>query len=365
MRILDRYILKSLIEPYLSSLAFSLFLLILGRMVQVAKYILQSSVTLKDIAELVFLTIPRLSTFAIPLATVLTVTVTLNRLASSGEIIAIEASGTPIKKLFKPFLIFTATNTVVSLVVTLTVLHHANTLFREKIYYVGKSSITAVFQEGVFIDSIPGFVFYFRKVSSPGLYVHGVYVEDFREDNANFTIVARKGQIDYDLKEGIITMALEDGTIAQTSKSDTGHFLSFNRYKLTLPADELFTELSRASSNKWEMNMKELWIESHNNSISLRDRNRYGIEFHQRIALPFLPMILGMLMLPVSAMKSIRKLSNKTLTVLIAFGLFLTFYMLTALGKGLSENGFIGPAVAVYTPVGIFCTALFYCWHRI
>lgn len=363
MKILERYILKCLIGPYILSLVTSLFLLTLGRMVQIAKYLFRTSVTLQDIVELIFLATPRLSGFALPLATILTVTITLNRLASSGELIAIEGSGIPIQKLYRPFLIFTAANTILAMIITLTILHHANTLFREKIYHIGKSSVTAIFQEGTFIDVIPGFVFYFQKVSSKDLTINGIYVEDFREKKVSFTVIASRGKIEYNLEEGSIIFILEDGTITQISKDESVRILNFERYELTLPGDELFSELSKASSNKWEMNMAELWRASHQ-ALSTRERNRYGLEFHHRIAMPFLSVIMGMLMLPLTMMKPLRKFTLKGSGVSVALISFLLFYMATALGKGLSENNLISPALAVYVPTGMFLLILLYCWHK-
>ncbi|MCX7822437.1 MAG: LptF/LptG family permease [Syntrophobacterales bacterium] len=364
MKILERYILKELIGPYTLSLLVSFSLLSLGRMIQVARYIFQSSVTLKDILELIFFAIPRLSIFAIPLATTFAVTITLNRLSLSGEIIAIEGSGIPVHRLYKPFLIFTTLNTAISLIITLTVIHGTNTLFRTKIYQIGKASVTAIFsQREVFIDTIPGFVFYFREVLPPGMTVHGVYVEDFRESKNSFTIVASRGFIEYEMEEGNIVLLLEDGTIAETDKTETGHILSFYRYKLVFPANELLKELSKASSTKWEMNMRQLW-KATQEATTVREKSRYGIEFHQRIALPFLSLILGMLMLPVSTLNSIRRFTKRVPPVLIAFSCFLLFYVLLALGKGFAENGLIGPVAAVYIPIGIFMALLFYFWNK-
>lgn len=363
MRLLERYIFRELITPYLFSISSSLFLLILGRMVQIAKYLFETSVTLKDIVELIIFATPRLAIFAFPLATVLAVTLTLNRLASSGETVAIEASGIPIRKLARPFFLFAAVNTFIALSITLTILPYASMLFREKIYHIGKSSVTTMFQEGMFIDSIPGFVFYFQKVS-PNFNVQGVYLEDFREEKAHVTIVAERAYLaSYDTEEGTFLLRLENGTIAQTSRGDIGYVLTFDRYDLSFSVTELLREFSRASSTKWEMNMRELWRASHE-ARTKKEQSRYGVEFHHRIILPFLSIILAMMMIPITAVYRARRFSSKSSSLLVAFLLFILFYLLTALGKGLAENEIINPAMAVYAPTGIFCLGLVYLWQK-
>jgi lipopolysaccharide export system permease protein len=366
MRILERYIFKELIAPYWFTLLVSLFFLTVGRMAQVAKYLFQASVSLKDIIELIIFAIPRLSTYALPLASVVSITVAMNRMASCNELIAIEGSGIPVRGLPKPFLLFTSFNTIIALCITVTILHHANTLFREKIINIGKTSVTAIFQDGTFIDSLPGFILYFQKVFPGDFTAEGVYMEDLRDDKTGFTVLAQKASFSYDPSQGAIVFNLEKGTIIRNSEHNaSGQVVEFERYELTVSAGELFRELSRASSTKWEMNMKELWHASFT-ARTLEERSRYGIEFHTRIAMPFLSIILGMIMVPLFTSSQSHKIlsSSSAFKVLIGFGLFLLFYIMISIGKGLAEEGIISPPVAVYAPIGIFLICLAYLWIK-
>ncbi|MEJ5301327.1 MAG: LptF/LptG family permease [Thermodesulforhabdaceae bacterium] len=365
MRILERYLLKELIIPYGFTLLVSLFLLTIGRIIQIAKYLFQTSVTLKDIAELIILATPRLLTYALPLTSAVSIAVALNRLSSCNELIAIEGSGIPIRNLSKPFWLFTAFNVLIAMVITLTILHHANTLFREKIANIGKSSVMVIFQEGIFIDSLPGFILYFQKVSPRNFSAEGVYMEDLRDKNTNITIVAQKALLNYDQDQGAIVLDLQKGTIIRISRHESGQVVEFEQYSLTISVGEIFRELSKASSTKWEMNMKELWNASHT-ARTREERSRYGIEFHTRIVMPFLSIILGMMMVPFFKIRELDRFSSRAsaFKVLIAFGLFLLFYLMITLGKGLAENGVISPAMAVYGPAGIFLSWFVYLWKR-
>ncbi|MGC8718757.1 MAG: LptF/LptG family permease, partial [Thermodesulforhabdaceae bacterium] len=177
-------------------------------------------------------------------------------------------------------------------------------------------------------------------------------------------IIAQRAYLEnYDIYEGTFLLKLENGTIAQTSRGEVGYVLTFDSYSLSLSVTELLKEFSRASSTKWEMNMKELWRASHE-ARTKEERSRYGVEFHNRIALPFISIILALMMLFITAVSKARRFYSKSSSILIAFSLFILFYLLTALGKGLAENGIITPAMAVYVPVGIFCTGLFWLWQK-
>ncbi len=358
MTTLERYILSEIFTPYMLSLTISLLILTTGRMVQIAKYIFQTSVTFYDFILLVLFSLPRLSFYAIPMATILGITLAINRLNSDREIIAIQSTGINIKRLWKPFLIFTVVNTLLVFSIAMTILPTANMLFRKQLSRIGASSVTAIFQEGVFIDLIPGLIIYFKTIKPKELTAEGVYIEDFRDSSINLTVIAKSATIHYEPSRQALVFLLKGGSMTRFSKKETAQIITFDSYLVEVFLGTLFTRSTPGSSIKWEMSMAELY-NAMKTANTTEEKSRYGIEFYHRIFMPLNCIIFGMLAVPICA-----KMKKNSLNILASLLIFLAYYILSTLAKGLSENGIITPFWAVVFPSLLFILITLMAWKH-
>ncbi len=356
-KIIERYFFREIFVPYVFCLVITFFILLMGRIVQIARYFLQTSVSLSDILLLMVLAVPKLSLYALPLATMLSIALAVNRMNGDREMVAIQASGISFRNLWRPLLIFVLINTVLSLIFSIFLMPKSNSLFRKKLGSIGAASGTGVVREGVFIDVIPGFIFYFQRVDPGTFTAHGVFVEDLRSRKFSVNILAKEARISYDKLNGTVSFFLSNGTVTRISlrEKSRGQAVFFQTYRITLPVKSLGIWKNPVSGGKNEMTMKQLKEAAKH--VPLHYARRFNIEYNLRILLPLSCIILGFFVLPIFVA---TRISSILIGVSLTIFVYLCYYFLVSLGKGLAENGIVKVVVAMWFPFVL--VAAFACW---
>lgn len=358
MKILEKYLLTEIALPYVFSLVGTFFLLLTGRMVQLTWYLLQSSVSLSDIIILMLLAIPKLSLYAMPFVTMIAVALAFNRMNEDRELTAIRNAGVSIRQLWRPVLIFALINMTIVTFLSIVVLPHSNAAFRKKLSNIGKAGVTAILREGVFVDIIPGFVFYFQRASPRELTANGVYIEDCRDKKHPITIIARNAKVFYEASTSRIFFLLEDGSIVRSSerageKTSRSQIVRFEFYKIAVDPEELGIGKGLRSGGKNEMTMGQL-LEAAKNTKDRHEARRYELEFHLRIVLPLSCLSLAFLSAALCGSLSGGLFQyargNIVWSVLTTMGVYLIYYFTISLDRGLAENGLMSPAQAMWMP---------------
>ena len=96
MLIIHRYIFKELVPPLLVNLLFLTAIFLMTRMLQVTKLIVNYNVSLASIALILVYSIPHFLVFVLPMSVMLAILLTLMRMSSENEIIALKSSGVSI-----------------------------------------------------------------------------------------------------------------------------------------------------------------------------------------------------------------------------------------------------------------------------
>ncbi len=361
MKIIEKYLFREIIIPYVFCLIITLSLLLMGRIIQIARYILQTSVSFSDILLLMILAIPKLSLYALPLATMLSVALAVNRMNSDKEMIAMQASGISFRNLWRPIFIFALINTLLAMFFSTIIMPRSNALFRKKLGSIGAASVTAILREGVFIDIVPGFVFYFQKVQPSNFTAHGIFVEDLRNSKVSINIVAKKAKISYSKENNTVSFSLYDGTITRIplKNKSKGQAVFFHTYRISLPVSSLGIWKNPVSGGKNEMTMKQL--KEAIKVVPSHMARRFEIEYWLRILLPLSCIILAFLTLPLFV---IGKIESILVGLSITIFIYLGYYFLISLGKGLAENGIIPVKISMWLPVLSIMLVTSYIWKR-
>ena len=105
MRILRNYLLKEFSLPFIFSLAVLIFVMLMGNLIKLVELIITRGVNFFSVLKLFLFLIPYLLTYVIPIAVLTAALLSLGRLSSDNEILAIRASGIHIFKLVLPLVI--------------------------------------------------------------------------------------------------------------------------------------------------------------------------------------------------------------------------------------------------------------------
>ncbi|GLI34513.1 LptF/LptG family permease [Desulforhabdus amnigena] len=358
---LYRYILKEQIFPLSICLLGLSFVLVTGRMLQLARYLFTSSVTFLDLAGLMVLAMPKLLTYTLPMATLMGILLAFVRINGDNELIALRAAGISFKQLFPPVAIVLLLTTFLSFYNMLSIIPTSSRAFESKLKSLGRASLPLLLREGVFIDTIPDLVFFFRNVDPSHLTIKGILVQDQREPKVRVTIVAEHAQIVYQKNTNRMVFKMYNGIITRVPDDfQDAQAVTFRDYNLVLSLDEIFGTSPKDSKGKTQMTFREVLEKIH--QPGQNPDVRYLMELHQRIALPMGCLILGLVAPPLGAM--FRQKGRMT-GITLAVGIFLAYYVVLSAGKGLCENGLLPASLAIWTPNILTLGIAAYLWFKL
>ena len=231
------------------------------------------------------LAIPVLALIIAPLALMIAVAYTLNKLATDSEVIVMNAAGLPPWGLFRPFLY--ATITVSLFVAALSFYVAPDGLRRLKTW---NTEITAdvmanILQPGRFTQLEPNLTIRIRE-RQPGGLLSGIFVDDRRDPKERLSIVADRGTV---LKNDKGTfLVLESGNLQrfETGKRDPA-LVAFTRYAFDM--SKFVGQTQVANYNLRERYLTELMWPSPDDPVYKQIPTRFDAEMHDRLMSPIYP----------------------------------------------------------------------------
>jgi lipopolysaccharide export system permease protein len=150
---------------------------------------------------------------------------------------------------------------------------------------------------------------------------------------------------EWDLHEGMLTIFPEN-TAFPLSKH-------FDEKRLTLPeTPKDFLEIEKQVET---LRLKDLWTFIRRNKEAGLDTKTYEVDLHSRMAVSFIPLIMGLLAIPYSVRPKREGGLGKDLAVCIAW--IFSYWLLFSLSLSLGRSGALEPVIAVWVPCALFFAA--------
>ncbi len=212
LKIIDRYILKSFLKPFLSTFLIALFILIMQALWLIFDDMAGKGITLPILFKYVFyvtiMTIPQ----AIPIAVLLSSIMTLGNLAENYEFAAIKSAGLSLQRLLLPLFSLV----IVFSFINLYFLNYAFpwAVLKEKnlLINIKKQKPSLAFVEGTFNTDIPGYVIKFdEKYGDEENLLKNVLVYQTKNHKTINSITAKNGTISTEEGSKYMSLLLENG----------------------------------------------------------------------------------------------------------------------------------------------------------
>jgi len=178
------------------------------------------------------LLVPALVTIVLPVALLIAVIYTFNRLNGDSELQVVNASGAGQMTILRPVLLI---GLVVTLMVASMSLYFAPLSLRAwqlLLTTVRSDILTTILQPGQFMQPVAGLTIHVRSRDPDGT-LHGVFVSDDREPGQTSTYLAERGAV-IDNPLGVF-MIMNNGTIQQRSTTDQSiSMIEFSSYAFDL-----------------------------------------------------------------------------------------------------------------------------------
>ena len=183
MRILNAYILKEHIGPFLFGFSVVTFILVMDFVIDIMDLIIGKGLGAWTILEIFGLNLAWMLALSVPMAVLVASLMAFGRLSADNEITAIKSSGTSLYVILVPTLLASAVLAVGLLLFNNQVLPEFNHRARNLMSDVSKKRPTLTFKAGIFLDEFPGYNILIKKVDERRSELEGIEVRPPRDDS--------------------------------------------------------------------------------------------------------------------------------------------------------------------------------------
>lgn len=346
MKILRNYFLKEFITPLFLALGVLTFIMLLGNLVQITNLVINKGVDILSVSKLFIFMVPFLLTYTVPISSLTASLLSLGRLSSDNEIIAIRASGINIFRLILPQL---TVGLILSLVLVLfndKIIPYAHFATRKTLMEVGVKNPTAALEPGIFINSFDKYILFIYRIEDNKLY--NVRIYEPQEGKPTRTIVAKRGEFIAIPEKNMIKLKLVDGTSDEPDPENPTNF-----YKLNFKTYFMGMNLSKGKGKEKiekkpkDMTIQELYAEVNRLKKEGINPNPLITEIHQKLSLAFSCFVFILLG---SSLAIITRRREKSINFGIAFLIVGIFYVMLISFETLSLQGYLDPVIAMWMP---------------
>lgn len=332
MRILDKYILKELLGPFIFGIAaFSSIFIGTSTLMRIAQYITKYGASLTSVVKLFVYSLPSIVVLTFPMSMLLAALLAFGRLSGSSEITAMKSGGLSFYRLATPVFITAFFVSIFAVGFNELVVPQANNAYQNVIRFeIEKSKPKS--QEHIVIKDVKGGeierLTYARKFDETTNTMQAITMQEFsqgqlvRVENAEKAIWENGHWVMY---SGIIYDVTPDGQLERTMRFE----------KQTMPVDKSPKTIGLEQKKPEEMSIKEL-----KQQIKVLEReyvktSNYEVELHQRLAIPIASFVFALIGTPMGLQPHRSSSSiGFGISIIIIFIYYAILTLCTALGQG-------------------------------
>lgn len=341
MKLLDKYILKSIIEMFIMGvLVFTSIIFASDTFITLIKQISMYGIPFKIAFIIIILHLPSVFVMTIPMGVLLATVMTLNGLCLSSEITVMRACGIGLNRIAKPIFIFAIVMSFVSFILNETVVpimtkqstDLALYAFGQKNIPEGKHNFTfKEVKEGGTLKRL----FYVGDCTDKVL--HNITVLDASKDDTIQILQAREGKtspLGWNFQKGAIYTITDSGKTLDTTL--------FNDTMIMFGMD-LSKEMNKNLANEHNFMQLLRFIATSDRE----DKHELEINLFDKIALPLTTIVLVLIGVPLSITPPrVRYNRGFLFSILIIFA----YYLIRALSISFGEAGSLIPILAAFMP---------------
>lgn len=289
--VLDRYILRLWVTPFLMSLSIVIGVLLLGRALKVLDLVAQNDVGWSVMFLMLSSILPYFLVLTVPIAAFFAAQTVMIRLQQESEMDALRSAGVSHVRMFRALV---AVSLVLWLALTYTAMEwmpQGQKAFQNFIFAIKKARAAPTFDPQRFNQGVENFTIYVEGTDADGRF-SGFMLEDQRYESTVLYLsekaeISRAGQY--------LHFRLFNGTRLEGSGASQ-RAISFDEYQVSYDAGQMgMLKLPDSSGNILQMGMLDL-----TRYRSANDTPEATAEWHRRILLPMSILLLMLYALPLS-----------------------------------------------------------------
>jgi LPS export ABC transporter permease LptG len=374
--VLDRYVIRELISPFLFGGALFTFFLVIDRIYQLTELVITKGVPFHLVAQLLVFMLPSFMAHTLPMALLVAVLLAGGRLAGDLEIIAFKAAGVSTLRLFRPVLAAALVVMTVTAALTLAINPLANQAFQRQLFKILQARATSGLAERVFNPTFGDVIIYVEDVSASRVALHGLLVSDERDPRISRIVTAREGRLLTDEANRRITLRLIDGAVSEADVLPAAPALppgrdvrrvptpsggaagperyrltSFSLYDMSLAVDSPLKSAARVEKPERDLALGQLAARIEQLRGNRQGRAPFLVEWHKRFAFPVAAVVFALLAFPL-AVRSHR--GGRSIALVGSLVILVAYYVILTSLEGPALRQRLPAWLAIWAPNALF-----------
>ena len=371
MKILDKYIFKSVFFTAIFSVGLFVFVLVSGYAVkEVIGKLASGLFTVESFVKALVVLVPYVTSYALPMGLLTAILIVLGRLSAENEITAMKSVGISLFRLSRPVFLVAIMGVCFAVAINLYYAPIAKTSFREGFVNMIKENPLQFIKPKTFIKTFPGYVIYAGERDGSALEDFWIWELDDQK-RVTMLIKAERGSLHYDSDNEVMILNLEKGTGEKRSNDDPENYsdqnvptLVYDSLSLNLPMDQILgkkgvnRKLSMLTMAELLQKKKEWKIkEQEGVQDAYRERISVQTQIQKNFAMAFSVFALAMIAIPLA----IRVRRSETFANLaIALVLGMTYYFLMVVVSWIDKKPALRPDILIWLPdIGFLLLGMF------
>ena len=345
MRIIDRYVIREVLLPFVIALLVFTFILIVPSMMQYAEAFIAKGVPTSIVLRAMATLLPSSLALSIPSALLIALLIAFGRLSADREFVAMQACGISVARLLWPVGFISILGWAATSYVMLDALPDANQAFREITYKVLAQRAEGEVKPRVFFEEFPDLVLYVRDIPLAGGW-NDVFMADNTPGRPQAVYLVRHGRVRLDAVNRKVEMVLEEGTRHVTNADGTYQVVKFDRQVISVSPERAFPRGGPQKGDP-EMTIAELRQRAAELEHEGQSSHNQIMAIHRKFAIPVACLVFGVIGL---ALGATNRRDGKLGSFVFGLGVIFAYYIPLTLGPALAKGHLIPPWLAVWAP---------------
>ncbi len=359
-KILDRYILREVVPPFLVGLLLVTFVLLMNQVLLLAELFIDKGVPAAEAMRILALLVPSILVFALPMAVLMGILGGLARLSADSEVVAFQSLGIGPRRLLQPILLFGLCGFFLTLPLALLVAPRANHAWVQAMTDTVLSRVRLKVNPLEFNESIPNVVLFVRDIDRNRIW-HDVFASMNKDPAHPSLVMARTGSIHIFPEKRRAVLELSDGFVYSGSPAEPekDSLTTFERLEEEVDVQGLFASVSSEKRVR-EKDIGELIRDvkalsaDPSAAAGRRDVRSHWIEIHKKFSLPFACLVFAFLGLPLGVMTG---RAGRTGGFSLGLVIILLYYVLLTAGEKMAMDGRFSAFLGMWVPNIIMAAA--------
>jgi len=345
-------VLKEVLLPFVAGLLFLTQMFFVGRLLAEAEAIFGAQIRLLDVGRMLLFVLPSMLAYGLPVGFLLGILVGLGRMGDDQELVALSATGSGPHSLLPMPLLLSVFGTAALMAITCWLaplgLKQTGLVMRDII----TRNLAGEIKPGVFYQDLSDLTIYAADIDPATGRLSGVLVEDAREADNPILVLAQRGKLVVEGRDAALTLHLEAGELHRSQPSTSAYALAtFEKADVAVVVEREISRKNRFRRYLDTLTPREILKDYRWYQRRGQTRHDYLVEFHQRIAHPFVMIALALVGVGAAGGASGKRKTGKAVALLWTLFSVVGYFVIQKIFTTFGNRGAIPAWLAAWVPV--------------